>query len=166
MSYQEQAEQQCLEAALGYLGLRPRSERELRRRLKRRGFGQDSIDKALLRLKEQGLVDDVAFARFWKENRESFHPRSRRVLEQELRQKEVAPEIVREVVQEVDEESSAYKVARKRMRTLVVSSYTDFCLRLGAFLRRRGFSYETARTTVNRLWQERNDRDNKESTSG
>ena len=61
--------QRCLNAAIRFLGYRPRSEAEVRQRLRRHGFDSDSINKALARLKEQGLVDDTAFARFWKENR-------------------------------------------------------------------------------------------------
>ena len=68
--------QRCLNAAFRYLSYRPRSEAELRERLKRRGFEADSMEAVLTRLREQGLVDDLAFAQFWKDNRETFRPRS------------------------------------------------------------------------------------------
>ncbi len=67
----------CLGAAAHYLSYRPRSESEIRERLQQRDFDDDSIDAVIARLKEQGLVDDIAFAQFWKDNRESFSPRSR-----------------------------------------------------------------------------------------
>jgi len=69
--------QRCLNAAARYLGYRPRSEAELRERLHQRGFGDDNINAVLELLKEQGLIDDVAFARFWSDSRKSFNPRSR-----------------------------------------------------------------------------------------
>jgi regulatory protein len=146
--------QRCLDAAFRYLSYRPRSEAELRQRLKRRGFDSSSIERALILLKEQGLVDDVAFARFWKENRDSFSPRGRKMLESELKLKGVDPEIIVETLAGLDEESSAYEAARKKVKGGVGSDYFTFCRRLIAFLRRRGFSYEVARHTVNRLWRE------------
>ena len=57
----------CYNAATLFLGYRPRSEPELRARLRKRGFHSNSIDSVVNRLKEQGLVDDTAFAEFWKE---------------------------------------------------------------------------------------------------
>ena len=59
----------CLNAAGHYLSYRPRSEAEVRERLKRRGFDGDSVEAVIAKLKEQGLVDDMAFAQFWKDNR-------------------------------------------------------------------------------------------------
>ena len=63
-------------AAVRFLGYRPRSEAEIRQRLQRRGFDSDCTEKALARLKEQGLVDDTAFARFWKDNRQNRSARA------------------------------------------------------------------------------------------
>ena len=151
----ESISQSCLDAASYYLSYRPRSELELKLRLRKRGFDDSSIEGVLLRLKERGLVDDLAFARFWKENRESFSPRSRAMLHRELRQKGVAPYIIAEVAQEIDEEASAYRAAEKRAKKLASSDGDSFCRQLVAFLRRRGFNYEVTRHTVSQLWQER-----------
>lgn len=149
--------QSCLDAAFRYLSYRPRSEFEMKVRLRKRGFDDSSIESVLLRLRDQGLVDDAAFARFWKDNRESFSPRSRAMLRRELRQKGIAPQIIAEVAGGIDEEASAYKAAQKKMRLLAHSDYEGFHRGLGAFLRRRGFNYEVVRHTVNQLWQERED---------
>lgn len=154
MSNEEQVWQSCLDAALRCLAYRPHSEAELRTRLKQRGFIPAVIQKTILKLKEQGLVNDAAFARFWKENRESFRPRSRRVLEWELKQKQVSPEFIQAVFTDWDEESSAYQAAQKKLKALTKVNYTEFHHRLTAFLRQRGFSYEVVRRTVSRLCEE------------
>ena len=52
----------ALGRALNLISYRQRTERELRERLAER-FEQDVIDRAVDHLKEQGLVDDEAFAR-------------------------------------------------------------------------------------------------------
>ncbi len=144
----------CFEAAVHYLSYRPRSESELRERLYRRGFGDDSVEAVIARLKEQGLVDDAAFAQFWKDNRQSFNPRSQWLTGLELRQKGVASEIIDQTVGAIDDEGSAYRAALNKARSLPLSDYQGFRHRLGGYLRRRGFNYEVINHTVKKVWQE------------
>ena len=144
----------CLNAATRYLSYRPRSESELRERLHRRGFSGDSIEAVLTKLKEQGLVDDMAFAQFWKDNRESFNPRSQWLTKSELRRKGVASDIIDQVVDTIDDEDSAYRAAQSKMRSLPRADYQLFQRRLGGYLKRHGFGYRVISHTVGRLWQE------------
>lgn len=146
-----------LETAKRYLDYRPRSESELRERLHRRGYDADSIDKIIERLRESGLLDDLAFARFWKDNRESFRPRSRRLTALELRQKGVARGVIQQVVGDIDEKDNAYRAALDKARRLPLTDYADFYRRLGDYLRRRGFDYEVINSTVKQIWNERSD---------
>lgn len=148
--------QRCLNAAFRYLGYRPRSEAELRERLKRRGFEAGNVEAALTRLREQGLVDDLAFAQFWKDNRETFRPRSQWLTRLELRRKGVTDNIIDQVVADVDDEDSAYRAAQSRAHRLPDSDYEGFRHRLGGYLKRRGFGYSVINNTVERLWQENN----------
>jgi len=143
----------CLNAAAHYLGYRPRSEFELRERLQRRGFDGDNVDAVLAKLKEQGLVDDMAFAQFWRDNRQSFSPRSQWLTKLELRQKGVAADIIDQVVDAADDES-AYRAALSKARSLSPSDYQSFRRRLGEYLKRRGFGYGVISHTVERIWQE------------
>lgn len=146
--------QRCLNAALRLLGYRPRSEAEIRQRLQRRGFDGEYLNKAIDRLKEQGLIDDIAFARFWKENRETFSPRSRRLTKMELRRKGLSSDIIEQVVVEIDDSESAYRSAVKRAPRLMTNDYQDFRQRLGAYLGRRGFNYGIIKKITERIWQE------------
>ncbi len=143
----------CLGAAIHYLGYRPRSEAELRERLHRRGFDGDKVEATLAKLREQGLVNDLAFAQFWKDNRESFSPRSQWLTRSELRQKGVANDIIDQVVADVDDEDSAYRAAMSRARSLPLSDYQSFRRRLGEHLKRRGFGYRVISHTVEQVWQ-------------
>lgn len=144
----------CLNAAIRYLGYRPRSESEVRQRLQRRGFDGDCTEKVLTKLKEQGLIDDTAFALFWKENRESFRPRSQRLTRLELRRKGLNGGIIDQVVSEVNDRDSAYRAALDKARRWSSSDYREFRRRLGEYLRRRGFDYEVINHTVERVWKE------------
>lgn len=145
----------CLSAALHYLSYRPRSESEMREQLERRGFDGDSVEAVITKLKEQELVDDVAFAQFWKDNRQSFSPRSQWLIRLELSRKGVATDIVEEVVNEIKDDESAHRAALRKARSLSLSDREDFRRRLGYYLKRRGFNYEVISRIVERLWQER-----------
>ena len=144
----------CLNAANHYLSYRPRSEAEVKNRLQRHGFNGDSIEAALAKLKEQGLLGDVAFAQFWKDSRESFSPRSQWLTKLELRQKGVVDEIIDQVVGVIDDTDNAYRAALSKARRLPLSDYQAFRRRLGEYLRRRGFSYGVINHTLERVWEE------------
>ena len=144
----------CLNAAAHYLSYRPRSESELRERLRQRGFDSDTQEAVITKLKEQGLVDDMAFAQFWKDNRESFSPRSQWLTKLELRRKGIANDIIDQVVDAIDDDDSAYRAALSKAHRLSWSDYQGFRRRLGEYLKRRGFSYEVINHTAERLWQD------------
>ena len=146
--------QRCLDAASHFLSYRPRSEAEVKGRLLGRGFDADNITRVLARLKEQGLIDDAAFAQFWKDNRAEFSPRSRFLTSLELRQKGVSNETIERVVATIDDAESAYRAGLSKAARLPSDDYQGFRHRLGGYLRRRGFGYGIIAPTVARLWQE------------
>lgn len=144
----------CHNAALHFLAYRPRSEAEIRQRLQRHGYDGKDIDKTLAKLKEQGLVDDTAFARFWRENRETFSPRSRRLTKLELKRKGLSSDIIEQIISEIDDRDSAYRAALNRARRLSLADYQVFRERLVGYLGRRGFSYDIIKEVVERVWRE------------
>ena len=83
-----------MEIAAHFLGTRPRTRRELELRLRRSGTTDEVIAATLERLEALGLVDDVAFARWWAEQRDRHAPRGRRMVEAELRQRGVPREVM------------------------------------------------------------------------
>ena len=156
--------QRCLNAAIHYLSYRPRSESELKERLRQRGFDNDTQEAVRTKLKEQGLMDDVAFAQFWKDNRESFSPRSRWLTKLELRRKGVANDLIDQVVDAIDDDDSAYRAALSKARSLPLSDYQSFRRRLGDYLKRRGFGYGVINHTIERLWPELGSRSREQPT--
>jgi len=147
--------QRCRDAAIRFLGYRPRSQQEIRQRLKQNGFYEEFIEAVIKDLGKQGLVDDAEFARFWVENRQSFSPRSRYLTELELKQKGVPGEIIEPAVSSIDDSDNAYRAAQSKARSLKTGDYQDFRRRLGDYLKRRGFGYGVIIKTIERLWQEK-----------
>ena len=147
--------QDCLNAAYHYLSYRPRSEGEIKQWLHRRGFANEVAEQTIIKLREQNLSDDFAFARFWKENRLSFRPKSKRLIKKELRDKKVAAEIIEQVTEDIDDEAIAYKLGSNRISTLAHLDYPDFYRRLSSYLTYRGFSYEVIKHTAALVWREK-----------
>ena len=112
-------------------------------------------ESVITRLREQNLSDDLAFAQFWKDNRLSFRPKSKRLIKRELRDKKVASEIIEQVTNDIDDDKIAYKLGSGRLPSLAHLDYPNFRRRLSSYLAYRGFSYEVIRDTVARLWRER-----------
>ncbi len=157
----------ALELAAHYLGTRPRSRWEVERRLGRAGADPGVIDATLARLEELGLVDDLAFARWWLEQRDRHAPRGRRMIEAELRQHGVGRatiEALREERAEMGtpdegsdeagdelprtEEERAGTALAAHLRGRPVPDEPRARQRLGMFLVRRGFDPETVRAVI------------------
>ncbi len=149
-----EAHRDALESALRLLAYRPRSERELRDRLRKKRFRRAVIYETLGRLRELGYVDDAAFAKSWTETRQSLRPRSGRLMAAELRRLGVTKEEAEEATADISDEDAAYRAAAARLRVLRGPEYKVFRERLGRFLTRRGFSYDVARRTIERCWAE------------
>lgn len=148
------ADERWYVAALRLLAGRPRSVAEVRQRLRRRGAADQEAAEVIARLREEGLLDDAAFAAYWRENREAFRPRGRRLLQAELRQKGVEAEVARAALAGLDEEEQAYRAGLRRARSLVAEDEALFRRRLEGHLRRRGFGYGAVAVVLERIWRE------------
>lgn len=143
---------QAFERGITLLSFRPRSTQEIRQNLTRHGITEPIADAAIQRLQDMGYLDDVAFARFWVENRTQFKPRGASALRYELAQKGISRDIADPIIAEiVDEFDAALTVAHKQCRRYRGISQREFQTKLSAFLQRRGFRYETVRQVLDHL---------------
>jgi regulatory protein len=149
------------EAALVFLSYRPRSEKEVRDRLRRGGYEQDAIEHAIARLHEWRYLDDADFARRWVENRTAHRPRGKRLLQQELRHKGIDSETARDAIDDVDldETGAAEVLARRRLPSYAGDEPVAIRRRLGAYLARRGYGYDVIRVALDRALGEAEDVD-------
>jgi regulatory protein len=145
------------DSAIRLLTSRPRSVREIQERLRRKQYGDETIERVIERLRGWGYVDDEAFARYWVENRESNRPRGRRLIEQELRMKGIERESLAQAIDEagIDERAGALEIARAKMRSYRGEEEIVARRRLGAFLARRGYGYDVVKPVLDELFGER-----------
>ncbi|MPZ23858.1 MAG: hypothetical protein GEU28_09990 [Dehalococcoidia bacterium] len=152
-----EAKEAAYAAALRLLGYRPRSEQELRKRLRLKRIPGWAVETALGRLRRNGLIDDAAFARTYVETRQASSPRSTRMLTRELAIRGVVGDVAEQGMAPVDDLASAREAGEKRARRLAEGDYAVFRRRLGSFLAGRGFAYGVIEATVRELWAERPD---------
>ena len=150
----EDGRERAYQQAMLFLSYRARSESEIRQNLRKHEIPDAVIEHTLERLRQTGLANDDQFAQAWVENRNTFRPRSRRMMAMELKQKGLADEAIQSAVQNVDDEASAYEAAQKRAARFKGLEWNDFRKKLSEFLARRGYSYSVIAPVVTRIWNE------------
>jgi len=138
--------------ALRLLGTRPRSEHEIRTRLRKAAFDDPTCQRVLQRLQEQGYVDDAEFVQWWLQNRNQFHPSGRRLLAAELRQKGIAPDLITHALTHLDEQTLAVAATQQRVSRWAHLDRENFRRKMLAFLQRRGFSYSSSGEACEQAW--------------
>ena len=138
----------ALSRAYRLLSVRARSEEEMRRILRRSGFGDAAIEEVVTHLLHQSLLDDRAFAADWTQSRIQSRPRGRRLIEHELRAKGVSPEDAAAATSGVDDDATALALAVRRARLMQGLDRQTLIRRLSNYLLARGFSGETVSRAV------------------
>ena len=126
-------------SALRLLSYRSRSEREISLRLQDR-FTETAINQTIAILRDQGLLNDMSFAREWREHRERCKPRG--------------ADVIQETLSDFDTSSNAYQAGSRYASKLPLDNRSVFKRKLGTFLHRRGFHGEVLGLTVDRIWSE------------
>lgn len=140
------------ERAIGLLARRPRSANEITRQLRRHQHDDEVIQLVIDDLTAAGLIDDNAFAAFWVEQRDTFRPRSRLALRQELSQKGLEREVVSEALEGLDEIEAARRVARKQAGRWRALPEAEWRAKLTRYLLRHGYPYDVVGEVVNETW--------------
>ncbi len=151
--------------ALRYLSYRPRSEKEIREKLTRTRSREKVervdkvIDQIINKLKEQNLINDEEFARWWVEQRTTFRPKGIRLIKLELKQKGISPDIIEVTINSSQltinkETERAKKLIQKKIERYRSLPKRERNQKLGLFLQRRGFDFETIKKSIDELFRE------------
>lgn len=104
-----------LHYAYKLLSYRGRSEAEMVRRLRMKGFDEASISKAVIQLRESGFLDDRKLAASLKRYAEESKQLSITGTRRFLFQRGVPAEMINEVVGDIDELETAKKLVEKKI---------------------------------------------------
>jgi len=142
----------ALQAAYNLISYRGRSQKELNDRLGRKGYDETVITAVIDRLVQLKLVDDEDFTRSWVSQTKSA-TRSRRRLQQELRQKGVEPELVKTQMDEIGEGHDEEAIKTLIERRLNKNTAPDR-RKLVEYLARQGFSVGLVLKVLNEEFSE------------
>jgi regulatory protein len=143
------------QAALRLLARRPRSEKEIRDKLREKEFGDEEIRQAIASLRRSGIVDDEAFARTFIRDQLTVRPKGPVALKQKLLLLGIKKEIIEAALEEAFRESPqdvvALEAAQKFLRRVSHNDLRSTRQRLSAFLVRRGFSWDVIAGVMNKV---------------
>lgn len=151
-----ESQQNAKNTALRYLATRPRTERELRSKLREKEFSDEEISRVIQDLRQAGLLDDREFARLYIRNARTLRPAAAPLLRRKLLllgiTRTVADEILGEELTSADQKQTARDlaagfVARAR-GTRSDEPLDKLRARLTGFLGRRGFPWETINDVI------------------
>lgn len=153
MSALDDHSQKYLALLYRYLTIRNRSEKEVRDYLIKKQAEPQVIETLIALLYEQKFLNDETFARMWIKSRASFKPRGKRMLFMELKQKGIAKELIEKVLDEENEEipdelTQAKSLIKKRVDKLKDAPRQEVYNKVGAFLARRGFSWDIIKKAI------------------
>lgn len=127
----------AFDRAAKYVGLRPRTEKEMREYLTEKGYDEDTVDYVVEKLKSYGYIDDAEFCRVYIDYVSSRY--GKRKIEADLKAKGVSREIIDAALEEADDQSEAVaRLSEKYLRT-----HPPDMRKLIAYLMSKGFDYET-----------------------
>lgn len=138
--------------ALRYLSYKSRTVFEVQRYLERKGYNKDAIKNVIDKLCHMEYLDDYKFALDYLDYQIKNGNKGPKILENKLRQKGVPGELITNAMENViDEEVEldlAKKILKKKYGDISGKSYEEK-QKTGAFLSRKGFSYEVIIKSLN-----------------
>ena len=151
---------EAMRIGLRYLSVRPRSRREVERRMRRDRIDAAAIEHALERLTSLGYLDDAAFAAAFARDRIRLRPCGERRMRSDLLTRGVSPGAaergIREAMAEeaVTEDELLERVAARRASRLKGTDPARARRRLFDYLARRGFAPGGIRAWIEAYWPE------------
>ncbi|MBI2431113.1 MAG: RecX family transcriptional regulator [Candidatus Levybacteria bacterium] len=133
--------------ALRFLSYRPRSEKEVRENLKKKKTESVIIEKIILKLKEQNFINDEEFVKWWIEQRTTVRPKGLRVIKLELKQKGIDTDLRLKI----NDFEQAKKLIEKKATRYKGLTKQELYRKLGGFLSRRGFDYDTIKKSIDEV---------------
>lgn len=148
--------ERAFQRALCFLAFQPRTEQEIRSKLKELGYEDIIIEAVVDELTEKKYLDDAHFAQDWIESRASSKPRSYRFFRYELQRKGVSQELIDQALQNApDEDVLALSLGEKYLKRFENLEDEDFIRKMHGVLGRRAFTYDTIKNTIEKLIQRR-----------
>jgi regulatory protein len=142
-------------SAAHLIKFRMRAEKELKYRLREKGYNENIIDELILKLKKMGIIDDNKFAYLYMYDKVTLNKKGVIAVSNDLLKLGVEKHIVDETAQKIKNEVNMYDIAKEQAEKYL-STKNDF-LKLRKYLFRRGFDTEIIEYVIKDLGGEADD---------
>lgn len=135
---------------LNLISRRPRSKKEILDYLHKREIGEMVETAVIKKLEENKYLDDVAFAQWFLNQRQTFRPKGKKFISYELRQKGISADIIAQVLEssDVSEVDQAKKLIEKKLPLWQNLPEIKRKQKIQEYLMRRGFGWEVIKEVV------------------
>ncbi|MDD2646553.1 MAG: RecX family transcriptional regulator [Patescibacteria group bacterium] len=125
-----------------WLGIRPRSEKELRDKLKEKKFDPQIVNQTIKQIEELGYLNDKEFTRMFIEMKKS---KGKIFIQQELRRKGIEQKIIKDALENYypleEEIESALRLAERKIKSYKNLPNYKIKQKLAQYLAGRGFNW-------------------------
>ena len=143
----------AIKKANSFIAYRQRSISEVENKLLL-SFNENVVKNVICNLKEQGILNDLRFAKLWVTSRCLSNQKSTQYIKYELKQKGISDENIEVALSEVDNDENAYNAGAKKIKALTNLPKEISEKKLESFLRRKGFNLSTTKSTIKKLLEE------------
>lgn len=141
--------------ALNYISFKPRSEKEVRTKLKDKEFDEDIIDNTIAFLYKYNYLNDYDYGKSLINDKKNFKKAGTNLLKQELYKKGIAKDTIQELIEEsydYDEEyEMAYAVAIKKYNLIKNEDKNSIYRKLYSLLGRKGYGFDIINKVVKNI---------------
>lgn len=113
---------------------------------------QKVIELIIHKLTEQKFLNDEEFAKWFIEQRKRFRKKSDRLIKLELKQKGISTDVFEKAEEGIEHKKTDHEAARELVEQKIGKykhlSRQELYQKLGAILARRGFDWDTIKTTI------------------
>ncbi|MET3576288.1 recombination regulator RecX [Bhargavaea ullalensis] len=140
--------------AIHFLGFRMRSEHEVKEKLLSSGYGEAVALEAIVKLREQGFLDDESFSRALLETRKRTAKKGPAAIRQELQRKGISRELQEEAMASFSEEEQL-RLAEELAEKMAVRSGgrtpQQLKQKIQESLMRKGYGRDVINTVIGRI---------------
>lgn len=139
--------------AFHFLNYKPRTEKEIRKKLKEKKISENNSDRVINTLKDLKYLDDNQYAKLYLEEKLSNNPKGKRLISMKLTEKGISKEIISNVIgSQYDEEKEikkAKELLAKYLKKVRAKSEMDKKQKCYRHLLSKGFDFDIVKTVCN-----------------
>ena len=140
----------CKNYVLKLLARKLYTEKELRNKMRDKGFLTEASDEVVSFLKEYGYINDRQFAKSYISDSIRLRKKGKRLIRMELLQKGIEEELISELLDGLETDEALDSLIEKKARSLDLSDKRNI-KKIFDFCARRGYPYDEIRQAVNRF---------------